>query len=78
MTVEFGTLMPIYGARAVLVLVHGCAPVPPSLMLDNLLSKVIAAGPAAGVFGLWWPAHLPSTGVQWLPPRPPPPVPAER
>ena len=35
-------------------------------MLDNLLSKVIAAGLAAGVFLLWWPAHLPSTGVQWL------------
>ena len=35
-------------------------------MLDNLLSKVIAAGLAAGVFLLWWPAHLPATGVQWL------------
>jgi hypothetical protein len=35
-------------------------------MLDNLLSKVIAAGLAAGVFLLWWPAHLPSTGVPWL------------
>ncbi len=35
-------------------------------MLDNLLSKVIAAGLAAGVFLLWWPSHLPSTGVQWL------------
>jgi hypothetical protein len=35
-------------------------------MLDNLLSKVIAAGLAAGVFLLWWPAHLPSNGVQWL------------
>jgi hypothetical protein len=35
-------------------------------MLDNLLSKVTAAGLAAGVFLLWWPAHLPSTGVQWL------------
>jgi len=35
-------------------------------MLDNLLSKVIAAGLAAGVFLLWWPAHLPSTAVQWL------------
>ena len=35
-------------------------------MLDNLLSKVLAAGLAAGVFLLWWPAHLPSTGVQWL------------
>src|SRR3954451_2569766 len=35
-------------------------------MLDNLLSKVIAAGLAAGVFLLWWPAHLPSDGVGWL------------
>ncbi len=35
-------------------------------MLDNLLPKVIAAGLAAGVFLLWWPAHLPSTGVRWL------------
>jgi hypothetical protein len=35
-------------------------------MLDNLLSKVIAAGLAAGVFLLWWPAHLPSAGVPWL------------
>jgi hypothetical protein len=48
------------------VLVCEVSPVPPALMLDNLLSKVIAAGLAAGVFLLWWPAHLPSTGVQWL------------
>jgi hypothetical protein len=48
------------------VLVHAFASVPPYVMLDNLLSKVIAAGLAAGVFLLWWPAHLPSTGVQWL------------
>ena len=66
MTVKFGTLMPIHGARAVLLLVYAHAPFPPSVMLDNLLSKVIAAGLAAGVFLLWWPAHLPSTGVQWL------------
>ena len=58
--------MPIHGARAVLVLVCEVSPVPPALMLDNLLSKVIAAGLAAGVFLLWWPAHLPSNGVQWL------------
>jgi hypothetical protein len=58
--------MPIHGARAVLVLVCEISPVPPALMLDNLLSKVIAAGLAAGVFLLWWPAHLPSNGVQWL------------
>jgi hypothetical protein len=36
------------------------------MTLDNLLSKVIAAGLAAGVFLLWWPAHLPSSGAQWL------------
>ena len=58
--------MPIDGVRAVLVLVRGRSPVPPLNMLDNLLSKVIAAGLAAGVFLLWWPAHLPSSGVQWL------------
>ena len=58
--------MPIHGARAVLVLVYETLPVPPLTMLDNLLSKVIAAGLAAGVFLLWWPAHLPSTGVRWL------------
>ena len=58
--------MPIHGARAVLVLVCERSPVPPLTMLDNLLSKVIAAGLAAGVFLLWWPAHLPSAGVPWL------------
>jgi len=58
--------MPIDGVRAVLVLVRGRSPVPPLNMLDNLLSKVIAAGLAAGVFLLWWPAHLPSNGVPWL------------
>jgi hypothetical protein len=36
------------------------------MTFDNLLSKVIAAGLAAGVFLLWWPAHLPSSGPQWL------------
>jgi hypothetical protein len=36
------------------------------MTLDNLISKVLAAGLAAGVFLLWWPAHLPATGVQWL------------
>jgi hypothetical protein len=58
--------MPIDGVRAVLVLVRGRSPVPPLNMIDNLLSKVIAAGLAAGVFLLWWPAHLPSAGVPWL------------
>jgi hypothetical protein len=36
------------------------------MTLDNLLSKVTAAGLAAGVFLLWWPTHLPSSGAQWL------------
>jgi hypothetical protein len=36
------------------------------MTLENLVSKVIAAGLAAGVFLLWWPAHLPSDGVGWL------------
>jgi hypothetical protein len=36
------------------------------MSLDNLLSKVTAAGLAAGVFLLWWPTHLPSSGPQWL------------
>jgi hypothetical protein len=36
------------------------------MTLDNLVSKVLAAGLAAGVFLLWWPAHLPSAGAQWL------------
>jgi hypothetical protein len=36
------------------------------MMLDNLVSKVLAAGLAAGVFLLWWPAHLPASGVEWL------------
>jgi hypothetical protein len=36
------------------------------MTFDNFLSKVVAAGLAAGVFLLWWPAHLPSSGAQWL------------
>jgi hypothetical protein len=36
------------------------------MSLNNLISKVLAAGLAAGVFLIWWPAHLPSTGVEWL------------
>jgi hypothetical protein len=36
------------------------------MTFDNLLSKVTAAGLAAGVFLLWWPGHLPSSGAQWL------------
>jgi hypothetical protein len=38
----------------------------PLMTLENLVSKVIAAGLAAGVFLLWWPAHLSSDGVGWL------------
>src|SRR5262249_57111435 len=46
----------------------GCGqrPAPLSMSLNNLISKVLAAGLAAGVFLIWWPAHLPSTGVEWL------------
>jgi hypothetical protein len=36
------------------------------MSLNNLISKVLAAGLAAGVFLIWWPAHLPSTRVEWL------------
>jgi hypothetical protein len=36
------------------------------MSLNNLISKVLAAGLASGIFLLWWPAHLPSTGVEWL------------
>jgi hypothetical protein len=36
------------------------------MTLNNLISKVLAAGLAAGVFLLWWPSHLPSAGAQWL------------
>jgi outer membrane biosynthesis protein TonB len=36
------------------------------MSLNNLISKVLAAGLAAGVFLIWWPSHLPSTGVEWL------------
>ena len=36
------------------------------MTLDALVSKVLAAGLAAGVFLLWWPTHLPSAGAQWL------------
>jgi hypothetical protein len=48
------------------VKIAASSPTPWSMTFDNLLSKVIAAGLAAGVFLLWWPAHLPSAGVQWL------------
>jgi hypothetical protein len=36
------------------------------MSLNNLISKVLAAGLAAGIFLIWWPAHLPTTGVEWL------------
>jgi hypothetical protein len=36
------------------------------MSLNNLISKVLAGGLAAGVFLFWWPAHLPSTGGEWL------------
>jgi hypothetical protein len=37
-----------------------------SMALNNLISKVLAGGLAAGIFLFWWPAHLPSTGGEWL------------
>jgi hypothetical protein len=58
--------MPNYRARAVPSSGTRSPSFPRFTMLDNLLSKVIAAGLAAGVFLLWWPAHLPSDGVGWL------------
>lgn len=42
------------------------APRPSPMKLENLLSKVLAAGLAAGLFLLWWPAHLPTSGMEWL------------
>jgi outer membrane biosynthesis protein TonB len=36
------------------------------MALNNLISKVLAGGLAAGIFLFWWPAHFPSTGGEWL------------
>ena len=36
------------------------------MALNNLISKVLAGGLAAGVFLFWWPAHFPTTGGEWL------------
>jgi hypothetical protein len=53
--------------RALPVPPHAPAPFPRYRMtLNNLISKVLAAGLAAGIFLLWWPAHLPSAGTPWL------------
>jgi hypothetical protein len=41
-------------------------PMQREVSLENLISKVLAAGLAAGLFLLWWPAHLPASGMQWL------------
>jgi hypothetical protein len=34
--------------------------------MNDLLSKMTAGGLSAGLFLLWWPAHLPADGLGWL------------
>ncbi|MEA2320442.1 MAG: hypothetical protein QOD81_292 [Solirubrobacteraceae bacterium] len=34
--------------------------------MSDLLSKVLAGGLSAGIFLLWWPAHAPAQGAEWL------------
>src|SRR3954453_372134 len=34
--------------------------------MSGLLSKVLAGGLSAGIFVLWWPAHAPAQGAEWL------------
>ncbi len=58
--------LPIHGVRMRTCDRTCTAPFPSLMSLNNLISKVLAAGLAAGVFLIWWPAHLPSTGVEWL------------
>ena len=58
--------LPIHGVRARTCDRTRTAPFPSLMSLNNLISKVLAAGLAAGVFLIWWPAHLPSTRVEWL------------
>ena len=58
--------LPIHGVRARTCDRTRTAPFPSLMSLNNLISKVLAAGLAAGVFLIWWPAHLPSTGGEWL------------
>jgi hypothetical protein len=64
--VKFAGARPILMGTGRSVVAYARAPFPFFMTLDNILSKVLAAGLAAGVFLLWWPAHLPSSGVPWL------------
>src|SRR5919197_862393 len=34
--------------------------------MSDLVSKVLAGGLSAGVFVVWWPAHVPAQGGEWL------------
>jgi len=34
--------------------------------MSGLFSKVLAGGLSAGIFLLWWPAHVTTTGSEWL------------
>jgi hypothetical protein len=34
--------------------------------MSGLISKVLAGGLSAGVFLVWWPAHVTATGSEWL------------
>lgn len=34
--------------------------------MNDLFSKVLAGGLSAGIFLLWWPAHAPTQGADWL------------
>ena len=34
--------------------------------MSGLIPKVLAGGLSAGIFLLWWPAHVTATGSEWL------------
>ena len=34
--------------------------------MSGLIPKVLAGGLSAGIFLLWWPAHVTATGGEWL------------
>src|ERR671922_71339 len=34
--------------------------------MSGLVSKVLAGGLSAGIFLLWWPAHVTAQGSEWL------------
>jgi hypothetical protein len=36
------------------------------MTLENLVSKLLAGGLSAGMVLLWWPSHLPTSGLEWL------------